>query len=730
MAAGQNEFLIYGVKFDMGAAYENVGKLTKAIAESKKEEGELNKIVKEGNALSDEQSKKLAEIQAQTRKLTTDKRNQEKQIDEVNKALAAENGSYEQLLRNQKLAETQLKLMQGTLKQNADGTFELTEEYIKQSDAVKKAKDAVILFNEGVSNGTPNVGLYKKGIKEAVEETGLFSNQINTAREYQAKFNSMQVAASSAIGGNVTGLKALRVALAATGIGLIVIALGALITFLLKTQEGMNILERATNAVGAVMNVLLDRVKILGKAVYQLLNGDFAAAAKTAKGAMKGVGDEIEREIKLTDELTKARQRLERDRINNIATSKELIRQEEALKNIRDNEFNSIDKRIAANEQAHKIEKERLKIIEDLANRNFEILRKEADMRGGLSKLNNEQLKTYREAELELADIREESLGRENEFITNRYQLQQEAKQIREEAAKLAFDEMKKRISEELEANALLEEKRDQLVQGIKDREAQEEAMRKARTELVAKQADDELKIWQAFFAKKNEVSKTGAELDAEREKELNRERIDAANELTDSIIANYGEQSLAGKAAMKIKQALAVAEAQMALPGILTENLKTGTKIQGIAPPVTIPLGIAYTVASDAVAIATVGKLIGDLMGIGFSMGGYTGDGGKYEPAGIVHRGEYVMNQEQVNANPELIKRLEADRLRLPGYADGGLVRRGVTVPIVQQQQINQNIAQQTRVILANFPPIVALISDINRVQDNVIKTEVKADI
>ena len=29
---------------------------------------------------------------------------------------------------------------------------------------------------------------------------------------------------------------------------------------------------------------------------------------------------------------------------------------------------------------------------------------------------------------------------------------------------------------------------------------------------------------------------------------------------------------------------------------------------------------------------------------------GGYTGDGGKYEPAGIVHKGEYVFNQDDVN--------------------------------------------------------------------------------
>ena len=30
-----------------------------------------------------------------------------------------------------------------------------------------------------------------------------------------------------------------------------------------------------------------------------------------------------------------------------------------------------------------------------------------------------------------------------------------------------------------------------------------------------------------------------------------------------------------------------------------------------------------------------------------GYASGGYTGNGGKYEPAGIVHRGEYVVNSE-----------------------------------------------------------------------------------
>src|SRR5690625_3490778 len=63
-----------------------------------------------------------------------------------------------------------------------------------------------------------------------------------------------------------------------------------------------------------------------------------------------------------------------------------------------------------------------------------------------------------------------------------------------------------------------------------------------------------------------------------------------------------------------------------------------------------------------------------------GFSGGGYTGDGGKYEPAGVVHRGEYVLPKESTSAivRSHGIGALEYMRHtgRLPGYASGGLVR------------------------------------------------------
>lgn len=54
-----------------------------------------------------------------------------------------------------------------------------------------------------------------------------------------------------------------------------------------------------------------------------------------------------------------------------------------------------------------------------------------------------------------------------------------------------------------------------------------------------------------------------------------------------------------------------------------------------------------------------------------GYSVGGYTGAGGKYQPAGIVHKGEYVIPKEQVNQQTGLPYYMSQPR----SFASGGFV-------------------------------------------------------
>ena len=58
---------------------------------------------------------------------------------------------------------------------------------------------------------------------------------------------------------------------------------------------------------------------------------------------------------------------------------------------------------------------------------------------------------------------------------------------------------------------------------------------------------------------------------------------------------------------------------------------------------------------------------------GLGFSSGGYTGDGGKYQPKGVVHGGEFVVQKSAVQqpGAREFLERMNAGK----GYADGGYV-------------------------------------------------------
>lgn len=66
--------------------------------------------------------------------------------------------------------------------------------------------------------------------------------------------------------------------------------------------------------------------------------------------------------------------------------------------------------------------------------------------------------------------------------------------------------------------------------------------------------------------------------------------------------------------------------------------------------------------------------NFLGSALTGGFAEGGYTGNGGKYEPAGVVHRGEFVFSKETVQRlGAGNLERLHQSARK--GYAEGGLV-------------------------------------------------------
>lgn len=106
---------------------------------------------------------------------------------------------------------------------------------------------------------------------------------------------------------------------------------------------------------------------------------------------------------------------------------------------------------------------------------------------------------------------------------------------------------------------------------------------------------------------------------------------------LTSMFGSMFGEQSKAYKIMFAADKAYAIAAAGIAIQ----QNIAAASKV---GFPLNLPL-IAGAVAQGASIIANI-RAIKDQ---GFADGGYTGSGGKYEPAGIVHKGEVVWSQEDI---------------------------------------------------------------------------------
>jgi len=167
---------------------------------------------------------------------------------------------------------------------------------------------------------------------------------------------------------------------------------------------------------------------------------------------------------------------------------------------------------------------------------------------------------------------------------------------------------------------------------------------------------------------------------------------LQAKGQETTSILGEYGVQ-----AARNMQSAFAdllFDPFADGLDGMLTGFLKTLQRMAAEAAASQIFQAVGSAASSYTGQGAGWINAIGSVLSNGKSEGGYTGYGGKYEPAGIVHRGEVVWSQADVKAvgGPS-----RANAMRpTAGYATGGIV--GSSIP----RSMGQNAGPQITFIMS----------------------------
>lgn len=118
-----------------------------------------------------------------------------------------------------------------------------------------------------------------------------------------------------------------------------------------------------------------------------------------------------------------------------------------------------------------------------------------------------------------------------------------------------------------------------------------------------------------------------------------------------------------------------------------------------------------------------------------GYDEGGYTGDGGRYEVAGAVHRGEYVVpvpemkNKRVVNMVKviESIRRQRTNANPLPGYSEGGHVEDKVNTQVESPSKLDKAAERLEAAANRLSQPLKSyvLLSDINEAEEIKYKSE-----
>lgn len=462
---------ILDIKVNYSEAIKAVAEYQTKIDAAREAESKLKKQLKDGEISRQQYNEEMAASKAY--------------IADCNDSIRIITKTMQNQIKQEKEQEGSLRSLRAQLSN-------LTAEYDALSEAERNAAKGIKLRDkinevtktlkdaeEETQRYYRNVGNYKEAIMEAANANVPFIQQINVmvtslggVRNYLSGVNQRMIIVAKTTTGLTRVVKLLGTTMLGLGIGLLLVALASLVSWFTKTQKGVEAANKIMAALGATINVIIDRASKLGSALVNLFTGNFKKAGEDAKAIFSGIGKEIADETKQAWELAEVLNEIDKKEVM-LSMSRAANRAEiEKLKKAADDQTLSTQERIKAAEKAAEIEKKDLEIQTELAearlantlgytemNREVrklmeqikagDITADEVIGKLGLSESTIEDLKTFRDQFNELQELMEDSYGRQTEQQNTLNSIRQEgadkakeAKQKELEAVRAAEDAM------------------------------------------------------------------------------------------------------------------------------------------------------------------------------------------------------------------------------------------------------------------------------------------------
>lgn len=409
-------------------------------------------------------------------------------------------------------------------------------------DGIEYTQDQLKDLAKGAKKAASDIEDVKTETKKAADEQGFFSKKIDEVKEkfsgLKAGFGDLKKGYATLKGGLTSlakgfGLssKAAKVfgtsasaALAATGIGLIVPLVLALVNYFKNLEGGAKTLQKIMAGLGAI-------VANVGKAFKLLLSGDFSGAFNTMKDSVQGATAAVDKQFEAEKKLATLRNKtiIENAQLNATIEENKKVLEDTTL---------SLDERLAALDGVTAATKQLAQ--NQLAETQLALQSAQAQ----LTLTNNYEER--REKQLEIAELQASLIDQQTTLANVEYDANKVAREIRTQAA----DEYKAQLEERMA-----------MEQTVSD------ALRDLRTEGIA---DEEAKAMAVLQIQQEEQRQTLVDNNATNEQLLEADKLYEDQRL--ALTQSYRDKEAEAKAAQDEKDAADLLAKQERLKAILDQ--------------------------------------------------------------------------------------------------------------------------------------------------------------
>lgn len=661
--ATEKETTILEFVIDQDQLLKDAAASKRAIMDVKDAQAALNKEFKKGETSIEEYSEQSVILEKQLK-------DEQENYNQLTKAIRTNSNSLDaQRLQLSKLVKERNALDKSTEKGIKE--FNTLNQRIKDlNETIKKHEQAGGDFRRNVGNYTNSIVDAAKQINVAGVSVGGLSTQL-------ASFANPATAAV----GLLTGLTSLYA----------------------SSTAGALDLENAQNKVSAAFNI---SANAFGNFVDSLVGGDGQGEgifSRFVDELLNRINPAIAALANLSADAVRQLKLLELSELTSQKLAKDALKSAEELSRVRDDERFADNERLAAARRVNEFFIEREKELVLIQQQKLEQL----EFLLGLDKNNLELQKQIKQIEFEIADIQEDSAGKQTAALEALIRLEQELEDKRKAAA---ADRRAQQRTFTGPGELPVSEAGAQNDLRIEAEKSAQEAILDINLRFQDRIREENRRFEEQQYNEKVKAQERYTEFLKQQEQQRYAFAVDAFNALSGLFSDAEGVRTAFALSAIAID----TAEAISALTAASEANPLNATTFGGA--------GIAQYASGIIRILANIASAKELLQG--FAEGGYTGPGGKYQPKGIVHAGEVVWSQADVSAmgGPSVVDAMRPtypSRSHSFGYADGGVVTNTAVA------EVNSNLAMMNA--FKSMPAPVVSVKEFNRAQRRV---EIKENI